>query len=472
MVQILLIIIFVAMHLAEDPGDWRLVHWPHGATFGLAVAPMIVMAIVIEAASRRAGRVMDRHGQLRPFVAAEALAGRLRILGLSWYVAAMTSGGWVACAHELAGAVPLGQELLVVLPPVAFLAALWWSLHPLEARVREAMLFRQLASGAPVYEIPTRGQFVLGLIRHQVLLVAAPMLLVSLWEDVVNLLSARLDQPWWQAVEPAVRWAGLVGVLLLSPVVLKAVWSTVLIRGGPLADQLQEMCRRHGVRIRGPYLWRTHGAMVNGAVLGAFWPMRYLLLTDALLERLDSLQVEGVLAHEVAHVKRRHLPWLAVSVAACVLAAGWAASIGLHLAEVDDAGGVVGMGVSLAMLALAAAAFGWVSRRFEWQADAFAAAHLSATREAAAITPMAASVMESALGRVAELNGVPVARFSFRHGSILDRQRRLGALVGVDLARLPIDRSVRRIKIASVVVGVLGAAPFLWEWWTGQPLAL
>ena len=96
-----------------------------------------------------------------------------------------------------------------------------------------------------------------------------PMLLVALWDDVVNLVSAHADAAWWHVVEPAARWAGLVGVLLMSPVVLKALWSTVLIRGGPLAEQMHEMCRRHGVRIRGPYLWRTHGAMVNGAVLGA-----------------------------------------------------------------------------------------------------------------------------------------------------------------------------------------------------------
>ena len=472
MVQILLIIIFVSMHLAEEPGDWRLVQWSAPATFALAALPLAAMAILVEAAARRAARAMDRQGHLRPFIVAEAIAGRVRLLGLCWYVGVMTSGGWVAAASALAAGVPLGSELLVLLPPVAFLAAPWWSLYPLEARVREAMLFRQLSSGAPVYEIPTRVQYVWGLVRHQVLLVVTPMLLVSLWDDLVSLVSARLTAPWWQAVEPAVRWAGLAGVLLLSPVVLKAVWSTVLIRGGPLAEQMHEMCRRHGVRIRGPYLWRTHGAMVNGAVLGAFWPLRYLLLTDALLERLDSLQVEGVLAHEVAHVKRRHLPWLAASVGASVLAAGWAASIGLHVAAVDDADGVVGMSVSLAMLAFAAAAFGWVSRRFEWQADAFAVAHLSATRDAGVVTPLAASVMESALGRVAELNGVPVARFSFRHGSILDRQRRLNALVGVDLARLPIDRSVRRIKLTCVVVGLVGVAPFLWEWWSGTPLSL
>ncbi|MEI7658776.1 MAG: M48 family metalloprotease [Phycisphaerae bacterium] len=470
MVQILLITIFVTMHLAEDPGSWRILHWAPGATSGLAIVPLVVIAILVQAVSKRAGVAMDREGRLGPFVAAEALAGRLRLLGLAWYVGAMTSGGWVACAHAMAGSVPLGQELLVVAPPVAFLAALWWGLYPLEARVREAMLFRQLASGAPVYELPTRVQFVLGLIRHQVLLVAAPMLMVSLWEDVVNLVSGRLDQPWWRAVEPTVRWTGLVGVLVFSPVVLKAVWSTVLIRGGPLAEQMQEMCRRHGVRIRGPYLWRTHGAMVNGAVLGAFWPMRYLLLTDALLERLDALQVEGVLAHEVAHVKRRHLPWLAVSVVAAVLVAGWSASVLVPPGRVD-ADGLGAMSLSLAMLAFAAMVFGWVSRRFEWQADAFAAAHLSAVRASSTITEQAAETMESALGRVADLNGVPPSRFSFRHGSISERQRRLRGLVGVAVGAMPIDRSVRRIKAVSLALTIAGVLPLLWEWWSSGPAA-
>jgi hypothetical protein len=80
--------------------------------------------------------------------------------------------------------------------------------------------------------------------------------------------------------------------------------------------------------------------------------------------------------------------------------------------------------------------------------------------------------MESALARVAHLNGVAVHAFSWRHGSILTRQNRLRDLIGTPGSRLPIDRTVRRIKLLSMVICLLGGAPLLWEWWSGVPLTI
>src|SRR5690606_39266300 len=68
--------------------------------------------------------------------------------------------------------------------------------------------------------------------------------------------------------------------------------------------------------------------------------------------------------------------------------------------------------------------FGLVSRRFEWQADAFAAADLSRAAASECLVPSpqclvsdeAAGAMSGALGAVAALNHVPPRRFSFRHG--------------------------------------------------------
>src|SRR5690606_31987071 len=66
------------------------------------------------------------------------------------------------------------------------------------------------------------------------------------------------------------------------------------------------------VRFREVLLWRTFGGMVNAAVMGMLAPLRYILLSDALLEHLPAEQVEAVMAHEVAHIRKRHLVWLLV----------------------------------------------------------------------------------------------------------------------------------------------------------------
>ena len=91
--------------------------------------------------------------------------------------------------------------------------------------------------------------------------------------------------------------------------------------------------------------------------------------------------------------------------------------------------------------------FGWVSRRFERQADAFAVRHMA---EGEHVDADAVGVMTRALERVATLNHVPVARRSWRHGSIAWRQDYLHSLVGTSVDVSPIDRTVTRIKAAAL----------------------
>ena len=107
-----------------------------------------------------------------------------------------------------------------------------------------------------------------------------------------------------------------------------------------------------------------------------------------------------------------------------------------------------------------------MSRRFEWQADAFAAKQLSRDEPGAtAVTQESADAMCGALGAVARLNHMNPNARSFRHGSITTRQRRLQRLVGLPLEKLPIDRATRWIKWGIVVgVGIVVAGTVLQSW--------
>ena len=117
------------------------------------------------------------------------------------------------------------------------------------------------------------------------------------------------------------------------------------------------------------------------------------------------------------------------------------------------------MGVGLAVFVV-------LSRRFEWQADAFAAKELSAVIEgpsATRVSPAAVSVVSAALGRVAACNGVPASKRAVRHGSIALRQRRLAALTDRPTRALPIDRQVSALKLGVVAMLVLAVGLTLWS---------
>jgi STE24 endopeptidase len=131
----------------------------------------------------------------------------------------------------------------------------------------------------------------------------------------------------------------------------------------------------------------------------------------------------------------------------------------LHIEDVSVA--FVGIAAIGSTAVAAMLVFGWVSRRFEQQADAFAAQHLSGrsrateSRRDMVITAPAAIAMASALGLVARRNHIPREAFSFRHGSIASRQRNIERLVGTPAHRVPVDRVVGAIKLGSAVgVGI------------------
>jgi STE24 endopeptidase len=255
---------------------------------------------------------------------------------------------------------------------------------------------------------------------------------------------------------------------MLMPLVLRRVWDTIDLHPGPLREDLIAMCRDHRIRVRQVLLWRTHGTMINGAVLGLIGPARYIMLTDALLEMLPGEQVRAVMAHELGHIRRWHMPWLAAAAITAILLSSTAFWVILAMAAPDWAQTEQGHGlVLLGGIVAGLVAFGFASRRFEWQADAFAVQHLSGWRgrrgdERVPIAPEAVSAMAGALGAVAALNHIPLRRFTWRHGSIASRQQRLMRLIGAPAGRLWPDREAALVKalIAAAVLVVTGFGIF------------
>jgi Zn-dependent protease with chaperone function len=210
------------------------------------------------------------------------------------------------------------------------------------------------------------------------------------------------------------------------------------------------------------------------------------MLTDGLLETLERPQVLAVMAHELGHVRRHHMVWMGMSVVALALMMGLALDPAAHalrewrweLGGDPDVTmrdlGRIDLAVTGVVLAGVLLGFGWVSRRFERQADAFAAASMSGLEDTGRtgfdqrgreVTRVGVEAMATALSAVSAANGVSARRFTWRHGSIESRRRHLRTLVGVDRGAMPIDRIVRAIEVVSVLV-VLGGG--VW-WWASSP---
>lgn len=400
---------------------------------------------------------LDRTGRVRWMGRAELGLRAMRLAIVVHHVGAVFVLGVLEGVRERMGDLVVLDEACVAAPPILVLLLTHAAWYAMDRRAREAVLMRQLDEGEPIASMPSRRGYIIDQVRHRMLTVLAPVTLIASWSEGVEHLAAR--QSWSVGTTGALQYAGVLLAIVVMPLLVRFIWATRPLGPGPLRVRLEDMCREQRIRCRDLLVWRTHGGMINGALIGLFAPFRFVLLTDGLFDRLPAHQVEAVMAHELAHAKKNHLPWLLGSVLA-VAGLSWSSLAwvtALALGTQDEA--IVGLLVTPATLLLSAAWFGFVSRRFEWQADACAAQHLAGWNAATQamrmdpplIDPASADAMSGALGAVARLNNVHIRRSSFRHGSIAVRQRRLRAIVGVLATRLPIDRTVRAIKLVTLL---------------------
>lgn len=425
----------------------------------VSIVPFALALIGVFNACRHTARVLD----YAPENASKSLKRLEKFLAvnrgviLAAFLCTLYLFGTLAALRESLGDLIVINELIALGPALLTLVAFWWAYYPVDRRLREVALMRQLDTGGTVWPIWSRRQYVWSQFRSQVLLLLAPMMVLLGWTQLVAMYTQEL--PAESLMDETLVIAGGLGIFLLAPVLIRNLWDTAPLPDGPLRRRLMGMCRSYGVGVRQLLLWRTYGGLINGAVMGLFGRLRYILLTDGLIERLSEDHVEAVMAHELGHVKRHHMPWLAV----CAIVPLMAGSMMLDglMAGLEQLKGEPLWNVELARAVGTAALlagwvmiFGFISRRFERQADTFALQHMSRKLEdpqnPGMVSAEAARIVAGALERIAALNHHPADRRSWRHGSISWRVDYLYSLVGTPIDRCPIDLQMARIRWAAL----------------------
>ena len=484
-------IVLIAVLLAWDGGlrlgpddGWSIGAWMVAA---LACGPVLVLVGLTQVGLLWCDRRLARGDTPRAILVAERLAHSARLLILVNHAVAVLVFGWLGTVRDAMGDLILLDELVTIGPPLLGYLGTWWAYYPIERRIRDAVLLRRLDLGQPVYPAPSRGRYVLMQARLHLLLLLVPLMVILTLSEIINLsLAPWSDREWFVAVADLSTLAAGLTVFVFAPLMARWVLGVVPMPDGPIHDDLLTVCRAHKVKVRRLLVWKTDGSMLNAAVMGVFGWLRYVLLTDALLETLARRQVRAVMAHEIGHIRRHHMPWLLATLFATILATSLIFSFVLFFfvsSDVDPAldaqPWVDFLGTAVAVLVLFMV-FGWVSRRFERQADTFAVQHLSrwpspsenesdpqaqsrtSERAGETITVESVQTMQQALHLIARLHAVAPTRHSWRHGSIAWRSAYLASLIGRDASTLPIDRQVRWIKLAAaIVLGLAGAYLFL-----------
>lgn len=422
-------------------------------TVSIVTLPLVVFAVVQWLMFVRAYRYMRTRGDGNAYVLAHRAAAFLRPLAALVYLTTSWATSWPQQLQLYTG--PLAT-LVVLLPILIYYILFWVFAHPAEKHIAESGLYGYLARGEPVHGFPTRLVYAWEQFCASLLLVALPALLIGTSQQVYKHYVMFETFPY-----SLLPWVTLILLMLSAPAIVMRLWRTVPLDDPQANAFLASLRSKYNIKLRGPYIWPTHGILVNAAVIGLVYPFRYVIFSDGLLARMSDLR--AVLAHEVGHVRFHHLPWLIAVMLASVFSTGWAIAIGAYQLQIDSKGDEVTYVATAAALSIAGLVFVWVSRRFEWQADAFAASELSTQQET--ISLEAVQQVQSVLLDVAKVGGIPLHRKFFTHGSMKQRCDLLASIVGQAKTTLSIDRTVRNTKRVTILLLLVNAALFAFEYW-------
>ncbi|MGD0540194.1 MAG: M48 family metalloprotease [Tepidisphaeraceae bacterium] len=473
----------------------------------------LAMTAVLAVWSRRVARLAHFSHIQRRLRTFHSVIYASRILIPIWLAVGILVLGWREQILSLLGQTPLGRLpidcpglLLGCLPPFLAWMALWWAQFPADRALREQNILIQLDQSLPLQPPPPFRTYFFVNLRLQLLFTIAPALLLLLLHDALSLIlppmfhhfGALANQQ--DLIEAMITLPSFLIFLVFSPEILRRVLHTESMPDCPLRRKLKKIARQHRVGFRDVLLWKTESQMGNAAVMGFVPRFRYVLLSDLLLETMQDEQIEAIFAHELGHVMHRHLFWLVAAMAAMFLAvAGPGQMIANALQPLQSRawlGDSVQTALSLgAAIGLFALVFGYVSRKFERQADVFAARTIQNVLDAAAEpVPASPSAMQptpanpdvlrsvlantavldepgitlaapprsyvgrqgatifcSALERVAVVNNIPIAARSWCHGSIAKRMRFLEYLARDARRTTQFDRFMSRFYVALIL---------------------
>jgi STE24 endopeptidase len=231
----------------------------------------------------------------------------------------------------------------------------------------------------------TLALFFADLLKHTLLgiVIGTPVILAVLW------LMAVMGSAWWFWV-----WLFWSAFNLLILFVYPTWIAPLFNKFSPLADgemksRIEALLARCGFRSSGLFVMDGSKRSSHGnAYFTGFGNNKRIVFFDTLLDRLAAPEVEAVLAHELGHFRRRHVLKRIVLMFAASLGFLWL--LGQLIAAPWF---YAGLGVPAQSTALALILFflvvpvftfpftpllSWISRRHEFEADAYAAARTEA----------------------------------------------------------------------------------------------
>jgi STE24 endopeptidase len=350
--------------------SWR--HVRHVGRHADAVPPQFADRVSLEAHRKAAAYTIakTRLGVVDTAVGAAVLIGLTLLGGLQW-IADQTSD-WFGQGFVFQLAVVAAVVLLLAVVDLPFS---WFR----QFRIEQRYGFNRMTLKLWVTDLAKS-------------LVLASVLGLPLLAAVIGLM--REAGPYWW-LYAWLLWIGFNAlVLVIYPTVIAPLFNKFEpLKDSALAQRITELLARTGFSSKGVFVMDGSRRSAHGnAYFTGLGRAKRIVFFDTLVERLQPAEIEAVLAHELGHFKLKHiakrlvLSFLASLAFLALL--GWLAGqpwfyTGLGVTPALD-GGNQGVALVLFMLVLPVFTFvfaplaSYLSRRHEFEADAYAARHAKA----------------------------------------------------------------------------------------------
>ena len=96
-------------------------------------------------------------------------------------------------------------------------------------------------------------------------------------------------------------------ILIFFPPIVRRLWNCTPFPEGPLLDHLQDFFKKQKFSAK-VFLWPLfEGRVITAGVMGIIPGLRYVMITPALLEHLSLDELDAVMAHEIGHIRKKHM---------------------------------------------------------------------------------------------------------------------------------------------------------------------
>lgn len=317
---------------------------------------------------------LEAHQRAADYTAAKVRLGMVEVVVGAGFVLALTFGGLLQALYDAWTALGLAGIAhglafiagLAVLSSAADLPFSLWRTFVIEARFGFNKMTLRL--------------FVVDLAKSALLgaLIGLPVLAAVLW------LMEKMGTYWWLHV-----WLFWLGFNLLALLIYPTVIAPLFNKFAPLADEslrsrIEALLARCGFRSSGLFVMDGSKRSAHGnAYFTGFGRAKRIVFFDTLLEKLAPAEVEAVLAHELGHYKRRHV-WKRIGLLAlATFGFLWLLGMLIDAPWFYEGLGMHSQGTApaLVLFSLAIPVFAFplsplmsaLSRRHEYEADAYAA---------------------------------------------------------------------------------------------------